>query len=156
MISRRRTKWWTREPKHERWSMISLYFYNIAFTGEGPIDRFPRTRHLFVDIRFYLFIKNFQLFSRICFGTKLRFSSVSSRVYELPRYILFPELTIRFSSCAPAFSHGLKPCPSLSGKPSNKQRRNDTVSYSWCSRCRYRKSIFNARDRRQFILNYRQ
>lgn len=60
------------------------------------MDRFSKTCHLFADIRFYLFIKNFQLFSRICFGTKLRFSSVSFRVYQLPRYILFPELAIRF------------------------------------------------------------
>lgn len=109
--------------------MISLYFYNVylfAFTGGAPTDRFSRTCHLFVDIRFYLFIKNFQLFSRICFGTKLPLSSVSSRVYELPRYILFPELTVRFSPCA--FS-GLKPCPSLAGKSSNKQRRNAGKRY---------------------------
>lgn len=132
MIPRRRRKWRRREPKHERWSMISLYFYNVAFTGGAPTDRFSRTCHLFVDIRFYLFIKNFQLFSRICFGTKLRFSSVSSRVYELPRYILFPELTIRFSFRAGSLRFKTLSITIRKGHPTSNEGmlENDTLLYS--------------------------
>lgn len=149
-------------PKHERWSTISFYFYNVAFASERLANRFLFALSLslssglatFLQISdFISSLKTFSYFLESALELNCAFSSVSWRVYELlPIY----SYIYIYTFCSPKLGYGfLFLCAGFLPrfKIMSITRRKviqQATGAGWkktIRRAGYRKSIFNTRGR---------